>query len=97
LADEEGLADDTERGLYRFEIGARARYHHRQRAFFGAADPAADRAIELHDVFRLQQIVNFHRHVRADGGEIDEAFYSFALDHAALAGRDLERSLQRRQ
>ena len=35
--------------------------------------------------------------MRSDGGEIDEAFDLFAFDHAAGAGRDLERGLQRRQ
>ena len=44
-----------------------------------------------------EDVVNPHRHLRADGGEIDEAFDLFALDHAVLAGRDIERTLQRRQ
>ena len=53
LADEEHLADDLERRLDHLEIGARARHHHRQRAFFGAADAAGDGAVDLHDVVRL--------------------------------------------
>jgi hypothetical protein len=49
------------------------------------------------DVAFRQKIVNSQRHVRADGGEVDEAFCALAFDHPALAGCDLERGLQRRQ
>ena len=41
--------------------------------------------------------MNPHRHLRADGGEIDEALDPSAFDHAVLAGCDIERGLQRRQ
>jgi hypothetical protein len=81
----------------RLEIGTRTRHHDRERSLFGAADTTADGTVELHDVAFRQKIVNAHCHVRADGGEVDEASCAFALDHAARAGCDLERSLQRRQ
>ena len=84
-------------GFSSSKSAARARHHHRQRALVGAADAAADRAVDLHDVAFRQQAMNPHRHLRADGGEIDEALDALAFDHAAGAGRDIERGLQRRQ
>ena len=84
-------------GLHRLEIRFGTRHHDRERALLGAADAAAHGTVELHDVAFRQQVVNAHRHVRPDGGEIDEALDALAFDHAARAGRDLERSLQRRQ
>ena len=58
FADEEHFADHVERGLHRLEIGARAGDHHRERSLLGAADAAADGAVELHDVLFRQQAVN---------------------------------------
>jgi hypothetical protein len=65
--------------------------------FSAPPDAAADGAIDLHDLLRSQQAVNPRRHLRADGREVDEAPDALALDHAAGAGRDLQRGLQRRQ
>jgi hypothetical protein len=62
-----------------------------------SAPPTPHGAVDLHDVLFREQTVNLHGHLRADGGEIDEAFYALAFDHAALAGGDIERGLQRGQ
>ena len=75
----------------------RSRHHHCQRALLGAGDAAGDRTVELHDVALGEQIVNPHRHLRACRGEIEYALDLAAFDHAVLAGRNIERDLQRRQ
>jgi len=67
LADEEHLADHVERGFCNFAIGARAGDHDGQRSLLGAADAAADGAVDLHDILCSQQAVNLRRHLRADG------------------------------
>jgi hypothetical protein len=89
-ADEEHFSDHVERRLHRLVVGTRARGHHRQSSLLGAADAAAHRAVDLHDVVLRQQAVNFGRHLRADRGEIDEAPDALALDHATGAGRDVQ-------
>ena len=53
-------------------VGLRPRHHDRERAFAGAADAAAHRQVDLHDVLLRQRRANLCRDARAGGGEIDQ-------------------------
>ena len=70
------------------------------RADFDTAKPALDvigKVFFIGEKPGSAQTMNPHRHLRADGGQIDKTLYPRALDHAAGAGRNLKRGLQRRQ
>src|SRR5262249_20984910 len=79
------------------DLGARTGDHQRQGPLRRPGDAAADRTIDLHDIFLLERLEDALGHDRAGGRKIDEAAHAPAFDHAASAGRDFEHDLGRRQ
>ena len=91
LADIEKFPDRFERRLDRFDISARTRCHHCDRAFLGAAHAAGNRRIDLHDAAGGQRLEDALRHDCAGGGKVDEALNALAFDHAIGSGRGIRR------
>ena len=54
LTDDENLAEHCEHVLHQINFGLRTRNHDRQRALPGAADAAAHRTVNLHDILLCQ-------------------------------------------
>ncbi len=97
LADQEGLADRRQQRLDRLHLAARSRHHQRERALGRAGGAAADGAVDLGDVLRLEQVEDALGHLSAGGREIDEAAHAFAGNDAVGAGRHREHDVGRRQ